>query len=338
METSLEREHTPNGSVERQVQLVQSVAERIAEHVGRVIIGKYNEILLTALGLLCRGHLLIEDIPGVGKTMLAKSLAQAIGCSFSRIQFTPDMLPSDVTGVSIFNQQTREFEFRGGPIMAQIVLADEINRATPKTQAAMLEVMEEQQVTVDGVTYYLEDPFLILATQNPIEYEGTFPLPEAQLDRFLLRIQLGYPRPEEEMDILSAQQYEHPIYQLAQAVTVDELRQAQEAVRQVYVADEVKRYIIDLALGTRRHPDVYLGSSPRGSLALFRSAQARAAMAGREFVIPDDVKALAEVTLAHRIIVSPVARVKDISSRSIVQELLARTPIPGASPNAHQRG
>ena len=332
METSFETERTHNGTVQRQVLLVQSVAERIVQHVGKVIIGKRNEILLTVLGLVCKGHLLIEDIPGVGKTMLAKALAQAIGCNFSRIQFTPDMLPSDVTGVSLFNQQTREFEFRGGPIMAQIVLADEINRATPKTQAAMLEVMEEQQVTVDGVTYYLDDPFMILATQNPIEYEGTFPLPEAQLDRFLLRIQLGYPKPQEEIEILTAQQYEHPIYQLTQTVSVEELCQAQEAVRQVYVAEEVKRYIIELVLATRRHPDVYLGSSPRGSLALFRSAQARAAMAGREFVIPDDVKALAEVTLAHRMIVSPIARVKDISSRSIVQDLLARTPIPGATP------
>lgn len=335
METSQDTRRTHNGTVQRQVLLVQSVAERIVQHVGKVIIGKRNEILLTVLGLVCKGHLLIEDIPGVGKTMLAKALAQAIGCSFSRIQFTPDMLPSDVTGVSLFNQQTREFEFRGGPIMAQIVLADEINRATPKTQAAMLEVMEEQQVTVDGVTYYLDDPFMILATQNPIEYEGTFPLPEAQLDRFLLRIQLGYPKPQEEIDVLTLQQYEHPIYQLSQTVTVDELRQAQEAVRQVYVADEVKRYIVELVLATRRHADVYLGSSPRGSLALFRTAQARAAMAGREYVIPDDVKALAEVTLAHRIIVSPVARVKDISSRSIVQEIMARTPIPGASPQVN---
>ncbi|MCY4008262.1 MAG: MoxR family ATPase [Anaerolineaceae bacterium] len=335
METAQETRRLHNGTVQRQVLLVQSVAERIVQHVGKVIIGKRNEILLTVLGLVCKGHLLIEDIPGVGKTMLTKALAQAIGCSFSRIQFTPDMLPSDVTGVSLFNQQTREFEFRGGPIMAQIVLADEINRATPKTQAAMLEVMEEQQVTVDGVTYYLDDPFMILATQNPIEYEGTFPLPEAQLDRFLLRIQLGYPKPQEEIDVLTVQQYEHPIYRLEQTVTVDELRQAQEAVRQVYVADEVKRYIVDLVLATRKHADVYLGSSPRGSLALFRTAQARAAMAGREYVIPDDVKALAEVTLAHRIIVSPVARVKDISSRSIVQEIMARTPIPGATPQVN---
>lgn len=313
------------------VPIVQSVTERLSQAVGQVILGKRNEIRLTILGLLTQGHILIEDIPGVGKTMLAKALAKAIGCHFSRIQFTPDMLPSDVTGVSVFNQQTTAFEFRPGPIMAQIVLADEINRATPKTQAALLEAMEERQVTVDGVTYRMADPFLILATQNPIEYEGTFPLPEAQLDRFLIRIQLGYPTPNEELTVLSAQQYEHPINFLQQVVNVDELIAAQRAVREVYVAEEVKRYIVDLVTATRNHPDVYLGSSPRGTLALFRSSQTRAAMAGRDFVIPDDVKALAEVTLAHRIIVGPSARVRDISSRTIVQDALAQTQVPGAS-------
>jgi MoxR-like ATPase len=241
------------------------------------------------------------------------------------------MLPSDVTGVSMFNQKTREFEFRPGPIMAQIVLADEINRATPKTQAALLEAMEERQITVDGVTYQMDDPFLILATQNPIEYEGTFPLPEAQLDRFMLRIELGYPSAEEELVILSAQQYEHPIVNMQQVVTVPELVAAQRAIREVYVADDVKRYVIDLVTATRQHPDVYLGSSPRGSIALFRTAQARAAMAGRDYVIPDDVKALAIVTLAHRVIVGPAARIKDISSRTIVQDALLTTPVPGAS-------
>ena len=315
----------------QQAGLVQQVAERIAQSVGQVIIGKRNEVRLTVLGLICQGHILIEDIPGVGKTMLAKALARSIGCTFSRIQFTPDMLPSDVTGVSLFNQKTREFEFRAGPIMAQIVLADEINRATPKTQSALLEAMEEKQVTVDGVTYSLEEPFMLLATQNPIEYEGTFPLPEAQLDRFMVRIQLGYPSPNEELTVLSAQQYEHPINNMYQVVSVQELLAAQKAAREVYVADEIKRYIIDLVNASRQHPDVYLGSSPRGSLALFRTAQARASMAGRDYVVPDDVKALAEVTLAHRIIVGPAARIKDISSRTIVQDILASTPVPGAS-------
>ncbi len=313
------------------INLVQNVAERVAQSVGQVIIGKRNEVRLAVLGLLSEGHILIEDIPGVGKTMMAKALARAIGCTFSRIQFTPDMLPSDVTGVSLFNQKTREFEFRAGPIMAQVVLADEINRATPKTQAALLEAMEERQVTVDGETHSMPQPFMILATQNPIEYEGTFPLPEAQLDRFLLRIQLGYPSPAEELTVLSAQQYTHPLYNMQQVVSVQELLAAQQAVREVYVADEIKRYIVDLVNASRQHPDVYLGSSPRGSLALFRTAQTRAAMAGRDYVIPDDVKALAEVTLAHRIIVGPAARIKDISSRTIVQDILLTTPVPGTS-------
>lgn len=313
------------------VGIVQSVAERIAQNVSQVILGKRNEVRLTVLGLIARGHILIEDIPGVGKTMMAKALARSIGMDFSRIQFTPDMLPSDVTGVSIFNPQTRDFEFRAGPIMAQIVLADEINRATPKTQAALLEAMEERQVTVDGVTYPMNDPFLILATQNPIEYEGTFPLPEAQLDRFLLRIQLGYPSPAEELTVLSAQQYQHPLENMRQVVTVQEMIAAQNAVKEIYVAEEVKRYIVDLVNATRQHADIYLGSSPRGSLALFRTSQTRAAMAGRDYVIPDDVKALAEVTLAHRMIVGPAARIRDISSRTIVQDVLTSTPVPGAS-------
>jgi MoxR-like ATPase len=313
------------------MRIVAEVTERIAQNVGQVIIGKRNEVRLAILGLLCRGHILIEDIPGVGKTMMARALAKAVGCSFSRIQFTPDMLPSDITGVSIYNQRSNEFEFRPGPIMAQIVLADEINRATPKAQAALLEAMEEKQVTVEGVTYQMQMPFMILATQNPIEYEGTFPLPEAQLDRFLIRIQMGYPAPTEEITILSSQQYQHPINNLQQIISVDDLLAAQKAVTEVYVAEEVKQYIIDLVTSTRRHSDVYLGSSPRGSLSLFRAAQARAAMAGREYVIPDDVKALAEVTLAHRIIMGPSARIKDITSRNVVQELLQSVPVPGAT-------
>jgi MoxR-like ATPase len=321
-------------SLDRQAQpasFVQDVAERVLQNVSQVIIGKRNEIRLTLIGLLSRGHILIEDIPGVGKTMMARALSRSLGCTFSRIQFTPDMLPSDVTGVSLFNQQTREFEFRAGPIMSQIVLADEINRATPKTQAALLEAMEERQVTVDGVSHTLGEPFLIMATQNPIEYEGTFPLPEAQLDRFLIRINLGYPSPAEELSVLTAQQYQHPIENMYQVVNVQELLAAQQAVRDIYVADEIKRYIIDLATASRQHPDVYLGSSPRGSLALFRTAQARAAIAGRDYVIPDDIKALAEATLAHRVIVGPAARIRDISSQTIVQDILTSTPVPGAS-------
>ena len=328
---SIMAENTRRPNEQLNISIIQNVAERISQSVGQVIIGKRNEVRLTVLGLISKGHILIEDIPGVGKTMMAKALAKSIGASFNRIQFTPDMLPSDVTGISMFNQQSRDFEFRPGPIMSQIVLADEINRATPKTQAALLEAMEERQVTVDGSTYPMLDPFLILATQNPIEYEGTFPLPEAQLDRFLMRIQLGYPSAAEELVVLSAQQYEHPLNTMQKVVSVEDLILAQRATREVYVAEEVKRYIIDLVTATRKHPDVYLGSSPRGSLALFRTSQTRAAMAGRDYVIPDDVKALAEVTLAHRIIVGPAARIKDISSRTIVQDVLTTTPVPGAS-------
>jgi MoxR-like ATPase len=313
------------------INIVQSVAERVIQSVGQVIIGKRNEIRQTVLGLLSQGHILIEDIPGVGKTMMTKALARSIGAEFSRIQFTPDMLPSDVTGVSMFNQKTREFEFRPGPIIAQIVLADEINRATPKTQAALLEAMEERQVTVDGVTHQMPSPFLILATQNPIEYEGTFPLPEAQLDRFLLRIRLGYPSPAEELTVLSAQQYAHPVDAMHQVIRVDELVEAQRAVRDVYVAEEVMQYIVNIVNGTRNHRDVELGSSPRGSLALFRTAQTRAAMAGRDYVIPDDVKALAEVTLAHRIFLNLDARAREVSERTIIQDVVTSTPVPGAS-------
>ena len=311
---------------------IQTVAERLIENVSRVIIGKRNEIRLTVIGLLCQGHVLLEDVPGVGKTMLAKALARSIGCTFSRIQFTPDMLPSDVTGVSVFNQQTREFEFRAGPIFAQVVLADEINRATPKTQAALLEAMEERQVTVDGITYQVEPPFMVLATQNPIEYEGTFPLPEAQLDRFLLRLRLGYPTPQEEMAMLDAQQIRHPLTSIGQVLSVEELLNTQKLIRNVAVGEDVKRYIIEIVTATRHHPDIYLGASPRGALALYRTAQARAAIAGRDHVIPDDVKALAEATLAHRVIVGPSARLKEITARAIIQSMLAALPVPGASP------
>ena len=314
---------------------VQIVTERIVDNVNRVLLGKRSEIRLTVIGLLCQGHILLEDVPGVGKTMMAKAIARSVGGQFSRIQFTPDMLPSDVTGVSIFNQQTRAFEFRPGPIFAQIVLGDEINRATPKTQAAMLEAMEERQVTVDGTTYGLQTPFLVMATQNPIEYEGTFPLPEAQLDRFLLRLKLGYPSPQEEIAMLDSQQYQHPINDLQQVVSLEELQTAQAAVRAIYTSVEIKQYIVGIVTATRQHPDLYLGASPRGALALFRTAQARAAIAGRDHVIPDDVKALAEATLAHRLILGQTARFnssasKETSARTILQGILNTLPVPGA--------
>ncbi len=308
---------------------VQSFAERLIANVERVIVGKREAVELTVIGLLCQGHLLIEDVPGTGKTMLARSIARSLGCSFSRIQFTPDMLPSDVTGVSIYNQATRQFEFRPGPIMAQIVLADEINRATPKTQAALLEAMEERQITVDGVTRPLPRPFMVLATQNPIEYEGTFPLPEAQLDRFLLRIRLGYPAVEDEIRILERQQYRHPIEELEMVASVEELLEAQEAIRAVYVAPAVKRYIVELTRRTREYPDIYLGASPRGSLTLYRTGQARAAIYGRDFVLPDDVKALALPALGHRVIVGPTARMRDVTAEEMVEGILRQVPVPG---------
>ncbi len=313
---------------------VQEIANRIVENVERVIIGKRQSVQLTVLGLLCQGHILIEDVPGVGKTVLAKALSKSVGCKFQRIQFTPDMLPSDVTGISVFNQKTREFEFRPGPIHAQIVLVDEINRATPKTQSALLESMEERQVTVDGHTYKLETPFMVLATQNPIEYEGTFPLPEAQLDRFMLRIRLGYPNKADEMIVLDRQRQSHPIDQLEQVVSVEELLAAQETIKEIYIDDQIKQYIVEVVRQTREHPDVYLGSSTRGALAIYRLGQARAAMFGRDFVLPDDVKALATVALSHRIIVGPAARIKDIEPDAIVQEILDRVTVPGAQVKA----
>jgi MoxR-like ATPase len=309
---------------------VQIVARRIVDNVKKVIIGKEAELEMIVVGLLAQGHMLIEDVPGVGKTMLAKSLARSIGCTFKRIQFTPDMLPSDVTGVSVFNQKTREFEFRPGPIHAQIVVTDEINRATPKTQSALLEAMEERQVTVDGTTYPMAQPFLVLATQNPIEYEGTFPLPEAQLDRFLLRISLGYPEKDDEVRVLDSQQYRHPVDTLGQVVSVEELLTAQEQVKDVYVDPLIKSYAVELVRQSRRHPDVYLGASPRGSLALYRTGRARAAVLGRDYVIPDDIKALAVAALAHRVIIGPAARIKDVSARSVIEEIVRGLPVPGA--------
>jgi MoxR-like ATPase len=308
---------------------IQEFAGRVISNIEQVIVGKRTAVELAVISLLCQGHLLIEDVPGVGKTMLARSLARSLGCSFSRIQFTPDMLPSDVTGVSIFNQVSREFEFRPGPVMAQIVLADEINRATPKTQAALLEAMEERQVTVDGITHYLPKPFMVLATQNPIEYEGTFQLPEAQLDRFLIRIRLGYPEADDEIRVLDRQQHQHPFEELKQAVSLEELLDAQKTIKDVFVSQPVKRYIVELTRQSRLHNEVYLGASPRGSLALFRTGQARAAMLGRDYVLPDDIKALAESALAHRVILGPAARLRDLSAEQVLGEILDSLPVPG---------
>jgi MoxR-like ATPase len=302
-------------------------AKAVVDNVERAIFGKHHEVTLALVALLCRGHILVEDVPGTGKTVLSKALARSLGCTFRRIQFTPDLLPSDVTGVSIYNQRTEAFEFRPGPVMSQIVLADEINRATPKTQSALLEAMDEQQVTVDGTTYPLPDPFLVLATQNPIEYEGTFPLPEAQLDRFFIRLQLGYPKEREEVAILDAQRLRHPLEDLVQVLSSEDLVDAQMRVRDIHLAEALKTYVVNVVTATRSHPDVYLGASPRGSLALARAAQAYAAINGRDYVTPDDVKALAGPALAHRLILQPQARLKDLASTTVIAEVLASVPV-----------
>lgn len=309
---------------------VQQFAERVFQNVEQVIIGKRKAVELVLVALLCRGHVLLEDVPGTGKTVLAKSIARSIGCSFKRIQFTPDLLPSDVTGISIFNQQNREFEFRPGPVFAQIVLADEINRATPKTQSALLEGMEERQITVDGTTHPLPSPFIVLATQNPIEYEGTFPLPEAQLDRFLLRIHLGYPERLDEIAILKRQRQAHPLESLSTVAEIDDLLRLQQAIKEVYIDDLVEEYIVALVTATRHHEDIYLGASARGSLALYRTAQAWAAIQGRDFVTPDDVKGLAGSVLGHRIIVNPAARIRNVTAAAVIDEVLGSVAVPGA--------
>ena len=310
---------------------VKTFGENLFESLEKVVVGKHNSLELVVIGLLCQGHVLIEDVPGVGKTVMARTMAKSLGCAFNRLQFTPDMLPSDVTGVSIYNQENRTFEFRSGPIFGQIVLADEINRATPKTQAALLEAMDERQVTVDGVTHPLPRPFMVLATQNPIEYEGTFPLPEAQLDRFLLRVRLGYPGLSDEIRVLEDQQLRHPIEAIKPVFSAEEVLEAAETVKSIYVAASIKRYIVDLTHRTRNSGDVYLGASPRGSLALFRAGQARAALNGRDHVLPDDIKALAQSILAHRIIVNPAARLREVTAERIVQEILLASPVPGGS-------
>ncbi len=306
---------------------VQEFVGQVMDNVEKVIIGKRSSIEMVMVALLCEGHVLLEDVPGSGKTMLARSVATSLGISFKRIQCTPDLMPNDVTGVSIFNQKNSEFEFRPGPIFVNILLADEINRATPRTQSALLEAMQEQQVTVDGVTRELPRPFLVLATQNPIEYEGTFPLPEAQLDRFLMRISLGYPNPQDERQILINLWREHPITRLEKVVNGNDLLALQRLVWDVHVDETLQAYIVAIANATRSHPDLALGISPRGSLALFKTAQALAAVRGRDHVIPDDIKYLASSALAHRLIARPEAELRGRTAKMILEDVLQNTPL-----------
>ena len=306
-------------------------AQEIVENVAKVIIGKKPVIERALAAVIAQGHLLIEDVPGVGKTMLAKSISVSIGCSFKRIQFTPDLLPSDIVGVSIYNRSTGEFQFRPGPVMSQVVLVDEINRATPKTQSALLEAMEELQVTVDGVTRPLDLPFVVMATQNPIEYEGTFPLPEAQLDRFLMRISMGYPSFEEELSVIEGQEKTHPIDLLEAVATSDNVIKLQDAAKYIYVDTAVREYIVSLIEATRNHEDVSLGASPRASLGMFRAVRAIAILRDRDYVIPDDVKELAYAVLAHRLILSSAARMRGLQPRQVIEGLLETVAVPGAS-------
>ena len=308
-----------------------AAARAIVDNVSRVIVGKTPVIEQTLAALIAQGHVLVEDVPGVGKTMLAKSLAASLGCQFKRIQFTPDLLPSDITGISIYNQRNGQFEFRPGPVMAQVVLADEINRATPKTQSALLEAMEELQVSVDGATHHLEPPFIVLATQNPVEYEGTFPLPEAQLDRFLVRVSLGYPDFAEEIAVIERQEQTHPIDALQPVADPADVVRLQAAAREVYVDSLVRQYIVSLAEATRSHQDVALGASPRASLGMFRVARAYALLQNRDYVIPDDVQSLAHGVMSHRIILSPAARMRRLQPREVIDRLLETVPIPGAA-------
>jgi MoxR-like ATPase len=306
---------------------VQQFAQTVIDNVERVIVGKRQAIELLMVALLCEGHVLIEDVPGTGKTMLARAVATSLGLLFKRLQCTPDLLPNDITGVSVFNQRSGEFEFRPGPAFAHVLLADEINRATPRTQSALLECMGERQVTVDGVTHPLSQPFLVLATQNPIEYEGTFPLPEAQLDRFLIKLSVGYPSLAEEEQILLNLQREHPITTIDQVVDGRRLLDLQRVVWEIHVDDTIRSYIVGLTHATRTHADLALGASPRGSLALFKTAQALAVLRGRDFVIPDDVKALAIPTLVHRLIVRPESALRGYTATRILNDLVQQAPL-----------
>ncbi len=310
---------------------VAAFGERIVDNVSRVLVGKRAEIELCVIALLSRGHVLIEDVPGVGKTMLAKSVARSLGCSFERLQFTPDLLPADVTGVNIYSPNSHQFEFRQGPIFAQIVLTDEINRATPKTQSALLEAMEERQVTVDGTTYRLPQPFMVLATQNPVEFAGTFPLPEAQVDRFLMRVHLGYLDVTHEVQVMDRFQRESPMEHLEAVAGAEEVVLNQKAVQDIHVDEQLRDYIARLTHRTRSHADVSLGASSRGSLGLFRTAQARAALEERDFVTPDDVKALALPVLAHRLILKPNAELRGLTPSKVIAQILESEPAPPLS-------
>ncbi len=308
--------------------MIKDTAAQVKANIEKVIVGKGESIELALVALLCEGHILIEDVPGIGKTTLAKAIARSLSCTFRRIQFTPDLLPSDITGISFFNQKTQEFEFRPGPILTQILLADEINRATPRTQSALLEGMQERQITVDGETMPLPRPFLVLATQNPIELEGTFPLPEAQIDRFLLKIKLGYPSEDDENAILLRFEREDPLDTLTPVVESQALLALQDEVRTIHVDEAVRQYIVQVARATRQNAALELGASPRATLALYKAAQALAAIRGRSFVIPDDVKYLAPAVLAHRLLISPQARLRGRNREQIVQEVVAAVPVP----------
>ena len=309
----------------------KTLASELIENVGKVIVGKSDVVELVLVALFSNGHVLIEDVPGVGKTMLVRSVATSTGCDYRRMQFTPDLLPSDVTGASVFNQKTGNFEFRPGPIMAQIVLADEINRATPKTQSALLEAMGEQQVTVEGTTRPLPSPFMVLATQNPIEYEGTFPLPEAQLDRFFMRISLGYPDSEQEVAIMDDRERIDPINQLASVCTPEDIVRLQNEAEDVYIDALVKQYIVDIADATRQHPEAALGVSPRASINLMKGGKAFALLKERDYVVPDDIKTLATPMLAHRVLLTPSARMREVTQETVIADALRQVPVPGAS-------
>lgn len=312
----------------QQTFMYNSKINKVLQNINKVMIGKEEAAILSMTALLAEGHVLLEDVPGVGKTMLVRTIAKSLDCDFKRIQFTPDLLPSDVTGVSIYNPKELEFEFRGGPILGNIVLADEINRTSPKTQSSLLEGMEESSITVDGKTIPLKQPFFVMATQNPIEYEGTYPLPEAQLDRFLLKLKMGYPSPSEERDMLMRMSGLHPVKQIEAVMTKEELLAAQDVVREVYVEREIQHYIIDLITATREHPAVYLGVSPRGSIALMRAAKAYAFIRDRDYVIPDDVKYLAPFVLAHRLIMTSESSFEGVDAAGVIAGILKQTSIP----------